>query len=564
MKQKHFIMTIAAAVLFAVGCNDKESVWNNAVDDMDVRLTNLEKLCAEANTNITSLQTIINAQEGNDQVKTVTEIRSEGKVVGYTITFGKNDPITIYNGKDGKNVENGQDGTNGTDGVTPVIGVKKHTDNVYYWTLNGAWLLDASGQKLRVTGKDGANGTDGTNGTNGTNGNDGITPQLKIENGYWMISYDNGSTWTQAGKATGENGQDGQDGEDGESVFSSVTYDEHNVYFTLADGTVITIDKGNGASGNVEIVDGAIMAAFSVSDTKKVYFSQGNLQYNAALGTHLCADGTIKPGTWRFAEHWWDCVGGTGTYDGVVYGNVYYNGIKCSNDLVSASYDGWIDLFAWGTSGWHNPEDPYNINYEPWSISQKKIDSSDKYNMYGYGPSGNMQDVHLIGTSQWYDWGRYNAISNGGNIPNQWRTLSSAEVEYLGTRRSRAEYLYEPHAKVCIGAYIITVDIFCPDNFIPPADVAWKNVTVYSSEQVESLQRVGCVFMFRSANNDGNPLEPLFRGNIFWLRNRRDSYSYSYKTSSATIWDLSYANNLYFHDEYRYERHLVRLVKDVK
>ncbi|MDD6358259.1 MAG: hypothetical protein PUG15_09265, partial [Bacteroidales bacterium] len=83
MKQKHFIMTIAAAVLFAVGCNDKESVWSSAVDDMDVRLTNLEKLCAEVNTNITALQTIINAQTDGDVIKTVTEIKSDGKVVGY-------------------------------------------------------------------------------------------------------------------------------------------------------------------------------------------------------------------------------------------------------------------------------------------------------------------------------------------------------------------------------------------------------------------------------------------------------------------------------------------------
>ena len=41
-------------------------------------------------------------------------------------------------------------------------------------------------------GKDGADGENGSDGTDGTNGKDGITPQFKIENDYWFISYDNG------------------------------------------------------------------------------------------------------------------------------------------------------------------------------------------------------------------------------------------------------------------------------------------------------------------------------------------------------------------------------------
>ena len=67
-------------------------------------------------------------------------------------------------------------------------------------------------------------------------GKDGITPLLKIENDYWYVSYDEGQTWQQEGRATGE---------DGDSMFQSVTQDENYVYFTLADGTVIKIAKGN-------------------------------------------------------------------------------------------------------------------------------------------------------------------------------------------------------------------------------------------------------------------------------------------------------------------------------
>ena len=113
-------------------------------------------------------------------------------------------------------------------------------------------MLDDNGNKIKAVGtdgkdgQDGANGNDGQNGTNGTNGTDGITPELKIENGYWYVSYDEGATWKQLGKATGEDGLDGTngtDGKDGDSFFQSVTEDENNVYITLTDGSAFTLPK---------------------------------------------------------------------------------------------------------------------------------------------------------------------------------------------------------------------------------------------------------------------------------------------------------------------------------
>jgi uncharacterized protein (TIGR02145 family) len=135
-----------------------------------------------------------------------------GVEIGSTITLSNHDPITIYHGKEGKD---GQNGANGQNGTSPIVGVAKYTDGVYYWTLNGEWLLDDNGNKLPVSGKDGQNGANGKDGQDGADGKDGITPLLKIENGYWYISYDNGATWTESGKATGDNGQDGQNGTDG-------------------------------------------------------------------------------------------------------------------------------------------------------------------------------------------------------------------------------------------------------------------------------------------------------------------------------------------------------------
>lgn len=100
-------------------------------------------------------------------------------------------------------------------------------------------MTDDSGNKIK------AQGQDGQDGQNGTDGADGVTPQLKIENDYWYITYNGGSSWEQLGRATGEDGKDGvdgQDGLDGDSFFQSVdTANSEYVIFTLADGTQIKL-----------------------------------------------------------------------------------------------------------------------------------------------------------------------------------------------------------------------------------------------------------------------------------------------------------------------------------
>jgi len=234
IKKKLITFAVSIAVLALSSCkyNDNE-IWDS-VHGLEDRVVKLDKLCKQMNTNISSLQTIVTALQNNDYVTGVTPITQNGKGIGYTITFSKSNPITIYHGKDG---QDGEDGTNGKDGVTPTIGVKQDADGVYYWTLNGDWLTDERGDKIK------AERTDGKDGADGTNGKDGITPQFKIENDYWFISYDNGDTWTLLGKATGADGKDGADGVGGDSMFSGVDYKTSTDYviFTLADGTQIKL-----------------------------------------------------------------------------------------------------------------------------------------------------------------------------------------------------------------------------------------------------------------------------------------------------------------------------------
>ena len=160
---------------------------------------------------------------------------------------------------------------------------------------------------------------------------------------------------------------------------------------------------------------GAINGLFSVSDTEQVWFSQGNLQYKASTNT------------WRFADNQYDYIGS-------------------ANSNISSTYSGYIDLFGWGTSGYHDTNDPYNVNYQPWSTSFETVNES--YNYFGYGPSTNMASPHLTGSSANYDWGVYNPISNGGNQAGLWRTPTHEEWSYLFNTRSTNSGIRYAKAKV--------------------------------------------------------------------------------------------------------------------
>lgn len=198
------VLTCLMMLWMVSGCNAAFDEINRRVDGLEGRIEVLEELCAQINTNIASLQTLIDAVQSNDYITSVTPIVENGDTVGYTITFTKSGPITIYNGVDGEN---------GQDGYIPEVGIRQDTDGAYYWTLDGEWLKDGSGDKISA---------------------EGATPQLKIEDGYWFVSYDNGTEWSRLGKAVGE---------DGDSLFESVTEEDGYVYFVLSNGETIIVPK---------------------------------------------------------------------------------------------------------------------------------------------------------------------------------------------------------------------------------------------------------------------------------------------------------------------------------
>lgn len=234
---KRTILLLMIIPLFISCGKYDDSAVRSDIEELQSRMAALENQCQMLNRNISTLQALVGAVQGRDCVVSVTDL---GDGTGYSITFASGRTITLRNGKDGKNGADGTDGKDGQDGHTPTVSVRLDSDGVYYWTIDGEWLLDGSGKKIRAQGADGKDGTDGKDGSDGTDGTNGVTPKLKIEDGWWFVSYDEGKNWTKLYKATGE---------DGDSFFSSVTDNGETVTVKLKDGTTFDIPKAKGELG---------------------------------------------------------------------------------------------------------------------------------------------------------------------------------------------------------------------------------------------------------------------------------------------------------------------------
>ena len=278
------------------------------------------------------------------------------------------------------------------------------------------------------------------------------------------------------------------------------------------------------SSGQNNTPAGAINGKFTINeDGDQVYFSQGNLQYQASTDT------------WRFAENQWDYVGE-------------------DNSNISQTYDGWIDLFGWGTSSFHNPSDLYNVYYQPWSTSDSEVNG--EYNDYGYGPSMNMLDPCLTGTSANYDWGVYNSISNGGNAVNTWRTLTQPEWAYILNTRSTASGIRFAKAQVSD----VNGVILLPDDWI--ADIynlsntnsisASFNSNVLSASQWSAIESVGGIFLPAAGGRYGTTVGDVDSRGFYWLS--------SSNSSCCAYYVYIYDSGIYLVNYKRYLGRSVRLV----
>ena len=267
-----------SVVCILTGCYDDTDIFQTLKNQQE-QIDEIKSLCAGYNTSIENLQTLVSALQKNDYVTSVNPVKQESEIVGYIITFEQSGSVTIYTGA------NGSDGVDGKDGYVPVVAVKQWTDGLWYWTIDGEWLFDSNGNMIKAVGGDGENGSDGQN---GTAGNNGYTPVLKIEGGYWYVSYDGGTTFNAEpiGQATGDNGY---------TMFHEVTYDEGYVYVTMNDGTTLKLPRIL-ESTVLNTCGGVSMSVMSrdLTDNSIVLYGMVSLSDNISANSYGIAYSTVE------------------------------------------------------------------------------------------------------------------------------------------------------------------------------------------------------------------------------------------------------------------------------
>lgn len=211
-------------------------------------------------------------------------------------------------------------------------------------------------------------------------------------------------------------------------------------------------------------VIGAINALFSVSSSNKVLFSKGNLQHNELNGT------------WQFADNQYDYVG-------------------YANDEYSSNYNGWKDLFEWGTSG-------------------------------------HVRDI--IGYQQ-----------NKGN----WRTLTKDEWEYLFNERIGSTLNNTVNARF-VKAFVVNTNgvILFPDNYIHPSGVSLPNDinlvegwggNNYTISDWEKMEEAGCVFLPSAGGNYGFEFTGMGSSGCYWSSSLYTDENFGYDVG----WKLGFNQN---------------------
>lgn len=255
---------------------------------------------------------------------------------------------------------------------------------------------------------------------------------------------------------------------------------------------------------------------FAVSATKSVRFSQGNLQYRASTNV------------WRFALNQWDVIAE-------------------DNANAAENYDGWIDLFGWGTSGCSTMG---ATAYQPWSTSAT---ASDYYSATSLGNNG--------------DWSAYNKILNGGGAEGPaaglWRVLSESEWDYLFNERDgansthlfgygslRVNGMTEPvkgifllpdgwnWARADIAAAVTDAGF----TWVSAADETGRGSNVITNSALwEVLENAGVVFLPVTGQRTGTTVEYTATYGFYWQATATKNHDYarrlqfSLTTSSVSI-----------------------------
>ena len=261
---------------------------------------------------------------------------------------------------------------------------------------------------------------------------------------------------------------------------------------------------------------GAVPGAYSVSETKIVWFAQGNLQYVGRQGWPY----------WRFAGHQWECLGNSSNQD---------------------SDDPYVrrDLFGWGTSGWNNG----NYFYQPYNTSKQESDPYLGLIGYGYGPTDGISYTYsLINDENGYDfskadWGVFNRNNirdkNGVTAKSEWRTLTSDEWAYVLAWRNASTVNGTINARYA-KATVNNMEglIMFPDSYAHPSEVpqplginvsnASFSINNYNVEEWGLMENAGCVFLPTGGDRLGTQVRNVGYAGFYWTASSSYITDYAY------------------------------------
>ena len=252
--------------------------------------------------------------------------------------------------------------------------------------------------------------------------------------------------------------------------------------------------------------------AFSVSDSKQVTFSKGNLQY------------TQSTNTWSFAENQWEMIGTDNVTGGDVTSDPTYGDYKEGTALADK-----VDLFGWSTS---------STNFG--------VSTSTDYNDY---------------LGSFVDWGT-NKIGN--DAPNTWRTLTHDEWKYLLNTRPNASSL-----KGVAQVNGVNGLILLPDSWTCPAGVTFKSgfhssysvdyyaaYQTFTADQWAKLEAAGAVFLPAAGYRRGT--------NVRYVQSNGDYWSATEDDSDGANYLRFYSDEAGMGNNYRDLGQSVRLVQDLQ
>ena len=218
---KRILVALFSAALLLAACDKyDDSALQNRMNNLEGRVTDLETKVNGINADIATLQTLVKALQDDITVDVISKTKD-----GYDITFSDGVTVSISNGEKGD---------------TPVIGVKAD-GNVFYWTADGEWLLDADGNRVIVTG---------------------AVPQVKIQDGKWFVSYD-GKNWQDLGSAESMSGL-------------VVTEDANFVYLTVpGSGTTLQLSKSGRFTLDIASTDYMVKAGATTEIPYSIYGADG-------------------------------------------------------------------------------------------------------------------------------------------------------------------------------------------------------------------------------------------------------------------------------------------------